>query len=172
MKKINKAFTLIELIVVISIISVLASIVLAGVGSAPQKRARDSKRRNDLGQYRIALENYAAANNGKYVGLAVAVPFAIQSSNLCSVSTAYSLMNYTNNACLVDSKQTDTSNHQCTGTNTDYNYCYAEDGASDGATADSYLLFAKLEISGYWVVCSNGKQGESAALPAGWTCPL
>jgi prepilin-type N-terminal cleavage/methylation domain-containing protein len=55
-------FTLIELMVVIAIISLLASIVLVGMGSS-RARARDAKRNHNLHQVKLALELYFSDNN-------------------------------------------------------------------------------------------------------------
>lgn len=55
----NKAFTLIELIVVIAIISVLSSLLMANfVGF--RARGRDAQRKSDLRQIQAALEMYRA----------------------------------------------------------------------------------------------------------------
>ncbi len=64
MKKISnkKAFTLLELLIVIAIIGVLASIVMASLNNARVK-ARDSKRKQDLIQLRSAMELYNSSNN-------------------------------------------------------------------------------------------------------------
>ncbi len=53
----RRGFTLIELMVVISIISLLSSIVLATVKTT-QMKARDTRRKQDLHQIRIALNLY------------------------------------------------------------------------------------------------------------------
>jgi len=58
----NKGFTIIELIVVISIISFLASIVLASVNGFMSK-ARDARRKADLRSLAIAIMMYQG-NNG------------------------------------------------------------------------------------------------------------
>ena len=52
-----RGFTLIELLVVIAIIAILASIILASLGSA-QSKSRDVRRRADLKQLQTALELY------------------------------------------------------------------------------------------------------------------
>jgi general secretion pathway protein G len=57
----NKGFTLVELLVVISIIGLLASIVLAATSSA-SKKARDGRRLAEVHQIQIALELYKSTN--------------------------------------------------------------------------------------------------------------
>jgi prepilin-type N-terminal cleavage/methylation domain-containing protein len=57
-----RAFTLVELLVVISIIGLLASIVLVSLDST-RKKGRDSKRIADLKQIQLALELYFDQNN-------------------------------------------------------------------------------------------------------------
>ena len=59
----ERGFTLIELLVVIAIVAVLAALALAAMFSA-QKGSRDSVRRSDLHQMRVATHNYARDNDG------------------------------------------------------------------------------------------------------------
>ena len=54
-------FTLVELLVVISIVSLLSSVVLASLNSARSK-SRDARRVADLKQLQLALELYYDAN--------------------------------------------------------------------------------------------------------------
>ncbi len=61
---VRKGFTLIEIMVVISIIGLLSSIILVAVNGARVK-TRDSKRTQDLIQIRNALDLYYSVN-GKY----------------------------------------------------------------------------------------------------------
>jgi len=73
MKHNNRSgFTLIEMLVVIAIIGLLASVVVVGVGSARQ-RARDTKRIADIRQIQNMLENYYASNN-KYPAALTSLP--------------------------------------------------------------------------------------------------
>jgi prepilin-type N-terminal cleavage/methylation domain-containing protein len=61
----QKGFTLVELLVVISIIGVLATLVLLQLGTA-RARARDTKRIADINQIRTAAESYFEDNSGTY----------------------------------------------------------------------------------------------------------
>lgn len=58
-------FTLLELLIVIAIIGVLASLAAVSYSSA-QKRARDSQRQADLKAIQNALEQYYADHDGNY----------------------------------------------------------------------------------------------------------
>ncbi len=66
---IKKGFTLIELMVVVLIIGILASIVIVNVNNS-RINARDAKRVQDLDTINSVLQMYADANNGQYPGLA------------------------------------------------------------------------------------------------------
>ncbi len=60
----RRAFTLVELLVVISIIGLLSTIAIVSLNGARTK-ARDTKRLADIGQFQKALEVYYA-DNGQY----------------------------------------------------------------------------------------------------------
>lgn len=62
----RKGFTLIEILIVVAIIAILASIVLVGLGPT-QALGRDSRRLSDLQEVQNALELYYNAN-GYYPG--------------------------------------------------------------------------------------------------------
>ncbi|HUV72181.1 MAG TPA: type II secretion system protein [Clostridia bacterium] len=139
-------FTLIELLVVISIIGILA-----GLGTArylvAQKHARDTERKSDLNQYRVALENYASAYNSLYPKVSGDI------TGLCDTGGFAST--YLSGPCLDDV-------FASKGTHYIYN-------STDGI---DYVLAATLESNNnYYVVCSNGRSGEASSLN-GSTCPL
>lgn len=64
----KKGFTLIEILIVVAIISILASVVLVGLGPT-QRAGRDARRISDLRQIQTALELYFN-KCGYYPGIA------------------------------------------------------------------------------------------------------
>lgn len=61
----NKAFTLLELLVTISIIAILVTLGLSSFATA-QKKGRDSKRKSDLREIQAGLEQYYSVCGYKY----------------------------------------------------------------------------------------------------------
>ena len=61
----NKGFTLLELLVVISIIAILVTLSISTYSTA-QKKGRDSKRKSDIKQIQSSLEQYYAVCSYKY----------------------------------------------------------------------------------------------------------
>ena len=151
--KISKlGFTLIELLVVISIVGILASLALSSYSGA-QKQTRDTQRKSDLNQYRNALENYAAANNGLYP--LMTTPNTVD--NICGSGKPL-------DSKFIASCPDDPISGQ------DYFY-----GSSSDQT--KYILYADLETlgsspnRGFWYVCSTGKTGTKDDYPTISDCP-
>ena len=136
----KKGFTLIEMLVVISIIGILATLIFARLGST-EKAGRDTKRKSDLNQYRIALQNFAAAHNGVYpVG-----------NNCAHTILATALGDY------LSVFPTDPLNPACDWTKRLYSY---KSGTSDGMKYVLYVHGAlESDLTKTWYVCWNGKTG-------------
>lgn len=146
----SEGFTLIELLVVISIIGVLASLAIVSYTSS-QKQVRDTQRKSDLKQYQTALEAYANKNGSFY-------PSRPQASDT-STTLCFDLA-LTN--CQKDPKDPT------------YTYSYISDGTGGGmGVATKFVLWATLEnTTGFWIVCSNGKNAVNVAAPTTSSCPI
>lgn len=149
----KRAFTLIEMLVVISLIGILAALALVSFGNS-QKQARDSQRKSELRQYQTALENYATKNGTLYPS------YTSSTSADTTLCTKLSLT-----TCPTDPKDV-----------SPYLYRYISNGTGGGTdTATDYSLWTGLESGSgtYWIVCSNGKVGENASVPTGGNvCPI
>jgi len=152
----NKGFTLIELLVVISIIAVLATLALVGVSGA-QKQARDTTRRSDLMQYKIALENYYTTNNAYPL-----VAAGNLAANVAGSGTLFtSITTYMNGIALADPKVAGACDLTVA---TAFNYCYA-------GAVQSYVLMTKLESSGTCFVICGMANSISGGVTKMITCP-
>lgn len=144
----NKAFTLIELIIVVAILGVLASMVIVNL-TGPQKSARDARRQSDIKQYQTALEIYSIKKDSKY-------PSTGGSPVVVTTQCAAAILNISN--CPDDQKAPA------------MHYYYASDGIS-------YTVWAEMErpstgASEFFVICSNGTAGKSPNAPTNQSCPI
>jgi prepilin-type N-terminal cleavage/methylation domain-containing protein len=150
----KKGFTLVELLVTISIIAILASLAIVSFTGA-QKQARDTRRKSDLKQFQTALEVYANKNNSLY-------PSYTGITDTDTVCTELGI-----DPCPNDPKEVAGDPH--------YNYRSIGGSGAGAAQSTDYVLWVGLEgdSSEYWVVCSNGKVGKNLSFwSAGVGCPL
>lgn len=78
----NKGFTLIELIVVIAIIALLASIVLVSISDV-QIKGRNAGVIEQVSEYQKAVALYVASNNGNYPNVGDTDPHCVGASGSC-----------------------------------------------------------------------------------------
>jgi len=162
----KKGFTLIELLIVMSIIGILAALTLTGFGAA-RKNARDTTRKSDLNQYKLALEAYASNNKGLYpYGVCVSGLIVICSGNsntgdgIFGSDAVSAIVNEYLPTQIEDPVDSPT-----------YRYRYWEGTAADNGI--EYKLVANLETGGVWMLCSSGKAGKfSGTVTGGSTCDL
>jgi len=85
----KKAFTLLEMLVVIGIIAVLVSLATTSYSTA-QKKARDAKRKSDLKAVQNCLEQYYSYNsNFKYTGAGLGATASVLSGTIsCGGTTS------------------------------------------------------------------------------------
>lgn len=123
----KKGFTLVEMLVVISIILIITVAVMSAINPiAQQKKARDVVRRSDLSKMSTALEQYYADHNSYPVGTGAAVPYTgsldtyMNSLPADPVSATYSYCYNTANSnqdyVLCSALEYGTSNENTTGT--------------------------------------------------------
>jgi len=138
----KQGFTLMELLIAIAVMGVLAAIGMSTYASS-QKLARDARRKSDLKQYQTSLENYANKSGSLY-------PVATTITNIQSYCATLGI----SGTCPTDP--------------TSGQYSYITDS---GGTV--YVLWGYLEKStNYWILCSDGRSGTSAAAPTSYSCPI
>lgn len=130
----RKAFTLIELLIVITIIGILAVALVPRVVGGPAK-ARDAQRRTDLQSLATALELYASDNGGRYPSLS--------SGMAACVDTVTAFETYMTTVPVDPSDQgVGNSGRRCMN-----NYTYIPLRSGGATNPNGYLLYAKLESS-------------------------
>tara|TARA_Y100000310_G_C20557120_1_gene751126 strand:- start:615 stop:1040 length:426 start_codon:yes stop_codon:yes gene_type:complete len=135
----EKGFTLFELLVSISIIAILTALVSLSY-SAAQKKARDARRRQDMGSVQKAAEQYYALNNYSYP------------TSYSSGSSSWSVGGETVlNLFPVDPKNVAPYQYSCSiGAATGYCCCATMENNSNGNASDASCTFAT--TGGYYCI--------------------
>jgi len=131
----KKGFTLPELLIVMTVIAGLASIMLVSY-PATQRRARDTRRKNDIKQYQTSMEIYYNKSN-KY-------PTA---SSLSAACTALGL------TTCIDDPRASAGQHYSVSSN-------------DAAYLIYGTLEQPPSPTTYFYTCSTGKSGETTSNPS------
>lgn len=134
-QKKSKGFTIVELLIVIIVIGILATLVIALFTSA-KKKARDSQRQTDI----VALQGYIEgyyAETGKYPTLANINDSTWRGTNMEGLDPA----------ALADPKDPTSQTLVATTTTNRYLYAVTPNGCDNGAGGDcsAYTLTATLE---------------------------
>lgn len=144
--KTQSGFTLVEILIVIALIGVLAGLFVTQYPSV-QRRSRDTQRRSDIKQYQTAVEAFANRSNGNFPNSGGTIQITL---------AAY---------C-----QTQLQLPTCP---TDPSLAY---GYRVNSTTTNYVIWSQVEQptpppTVYFVVCSNGRSGETTTQPGSSTCP-
>ncbi len=141
---IKKGFSLIELLIVIAIMAILGSLALSAFSTA-RKQARDVQRKQELNQYKTALEAYYADNSSYPIASSVVTSDGYSSGDSAIFYINGSIVEkYLGQGVLVGVNASD-----------GYLYHYLGDGVN-------YKLWGEIEIPAddYWQICSNGRSGH------------
>ena len=158
----KKGFTLVELLVVISVIGMLSTIAVVSLGTARQK-ARDTTRIATMKQVATGLEQFYADTGGYPAEVATTAAYAIGGHVLCNATTRASGTDFDNSTCTgtayttvsVDPTPLPTSSVACPTAATFpfaaavyNNYCYGDDKAyASGVYGTTYQILWSIENS-------------------------
>jgi len=140
-KKSNRGFTIVELLIVIVVIGILAALVLTTYNGIQQK-GRDTERKTDLVALQGQLEAYQA-QNGKYPTLTNVNDSTFRSTNMKGLDPA----------ALADPKNAASQALCAAASATCYGFTETPAGCDNGAAGDcaTYTLTATLEGGGTYV---------------------
>ena len=159
MKKVTSGFTIVELLIVIVVIAILATITVVAYNGI-QARARDAKRDSDIAYITKILElyyidngEYPAANNPSAVG----INGWSSTADTTSWQTVATLVNkYAPNGLPEDpKKETGATSYYSSNYSITTYYC----------TRQTYVIVYKPETSGGSI---KGDRGGCTALPTSW----
>ena len=145
LKKNNRGFTIVELLIVIVVIGILAALVIVTYNGIQQK-ARDTERKTDIKAVQGHLEAYWA-DNAKYPTLANVNDSAFRTANFKGLDSA----------SFADPKNASSQQLCASATASCYGYAVTPAGCDNGAGGDctNYTLTANLESGGTFSVQSN-----------------
>jgi prepilin-type N-terminal cleavage/methylation domain-containing protein len=170
----KKGFTLIELMVVIAVIGILASIALVSL-TGVQRSARDAQRKSDISTYRTALERHYA-NFNYYPGSAAAgdCSLAATTPTACSAAGIFTL-----GGALVANKYLPAvlNDPSAAAANCNYNggasatsNCVYKYKANSTGNSGTYVIYTFLEApsgtNGTYYINSNGASASTNSEPA------
>ncbi|MBX4197416.1 prepilin-type N-terminal cleavage/methylation domain-containing protein [Candidatus Saccharibacteria bacterium] len=142
LKKTNRGFTIVELLIVIVIIGILAALVVTTY-SGIQKKARDTERKTDVNALHGQVEAYQA-QNGKYPSLAQMNDSTFRGNNLKGLDAA---------ALKDPNDQSASPTLAASPASNVYSYQATPANCDNGANGDctTYTLTATLEAGGTYV---------------------
>ncbi|MBX4190907.1 type II secretion system GspH family protein [Candidatus Saccharibacteria bacterium] len=145
LKKNNRGFTIVELLIVIVVIGILAALVIVTYNGIQQK-ARDTERKTDIKAMQGHFEAYWA-NNAKYPTLANTNDVTFRQNNFKGID----------GSAFADPKNAGSQQLCAATTASCYGYAVTPAGCDNGAGGDctNYTLTATLEGGGTFAVQSN-----------------
>ncbi len=148
LKKNNRGFTIVELLIVIVVIGILAALVIVTYNGIQQK-ARDTERKTDIKALQGHMEAYWA-DNAKY-------PTLTQANDASAGGFRQTNFKGLDPAAFADPKNSASQQLCATATSSCYGYAVTPAGCDNGAGGDctNYTLTADLESGGTFSVQSN-----------------
>lgn len=139
----KKAFTLIELLIVIAIIAILAAILFVSIGQQPIQKSRDAKRVSDMQAMRTALALFYT-DNDRYPTFTEASSGTTFLTKYIPVAPTDPLNGQASASGCSDARYTPSTKGYPANTSADTNYAYTYQQLSSG---QAYLLQTCLELS-------------------------
>jgi prepilin-type N-terminal cleavage/methylation domain-containing protein len=163
MKHSRHAFTLVELLVVISIIGLLSTIAVVSLGSARTK-TRNTKRTSDIGQIATAFNLANIANGGSYPTSGGACLSTACGGGWSGVAASATVDAYL--APYLSNKPTDPIEGKRSVTGYTYNSSFSGTGPYDGYVFESgpYLSWFNETESNLTVICGTGHIYSSTSI--------